>query len=117
MCGRGNSTSSSPLKNDPNIWLPKLDLYVRDKAILQSTNDAIIYAAQKRLEEGKSFGCQSTQFSKREGLFVVVRSPFVQILHVGKCHWLTTSNVNVHGRASYKDAISVYDSGMVSTDV
>ena len=105
--------SPSPPKYDPNVWLPSLDLYVRDKAILQSTcwlNDGIILAAQKLLEaqtRGKVFGWQSTQLSKRKGLFVVVPrcSPFVQILHVGKCHWLTTSNVNVHGGASYIDTI------------
>jgi hypothetical protein len=120
--------SPSPPKYDPNVWLPSLDLYVRDKAILQSTgwhNDGIILAAQKLLEaqtRGKVFGWQSTQLSKRKGLFVVVPrcSPFVQILHVGKCHWLTTSNVNVHGGASYIDTVCIYDSGRpttVSTDV
>ena len=85
--------SPSPPKYDPNVWLPSLDLYVRDKAILQSTgwlNDGIILATQKLLEaqtRGKVFGWQSTQLSKRKGLFVVVPrcSPFVQILHVGKC--------------------------------
>ena len=121
--------SPSPPKYDPiNVWLPSLDLYIRDKAILQSTgwlNDGIILAAQKLLEaqtRSKVFGWQSTQLSKRKGLFFVVPrcSPFVQILHVGKCHWLTTSNVNVHGGASYIDTVCIYDSGRpttVSTDV
>ena len=111
--------SSSPPKNDPNIWLPHLDLYLRDKAILESSgwlNDAIIYRSQKLLEaqtKGNICGWQSPQFSKREGMFAVVpqSSPFVQILHVGNCHWLTTSNVNVHGGASYNDVVSIYDSG------
>ena len=119
--------TSSPPKYDPDVWLPSLDLYVKDKVILQSTgwlNDGIVYAAQKLLEaqtRGKIFGWQSTQLSKR-GLFVVVpqSSPFVQILHVGKCHWVTTSNVNIHGGACYTDSICIYDSGRptkVSTDI
>ena len=41
----------------------------------------------------------------------------VQILYVGKCHWLTTSNVNVHGGASYIDTICICDSGRPTTDV
>ena len=43
--------SASPvadIKEDPNAWLPALDLYQRDKDILESSqwlNDGIIYAA------------------------------------------------------------------------
>ena len=107
------------------MWLPSINIYLHDKAILQSScwlNDGIVYAAQKLLEaqtKGKIFGWQSTQLSKREGLFVVLppSCSFIQILHVGKCHWLTISNVNVHGGAPY---ICVYDSGRptsVSVDV
>jgi hypothetical protein len=111
--------SSSPIKDDPNKWLPHFNLYQQDKAILESSewlNDGIISAAQNMLQaqtRGKLFGWQSTQFSKREGLFSVVppSSPFVQVLHTGNCHWVTTSNVNVHGGGCYKDTIGVYDSG------
>lgn len=62
--------------------------------------------------EGKFFGWQSTQCAKRDGLFAEVPpfSPFIQILHVGKCHWVTTSNLNVADGSCYKDTICVYDS-------
>ena len=111
--------SSSPVKDDPNRWLPHLHLSLRDKSILESSqwlNDGLINAAQTLLQaktENRIFGFQSTQLSKREGLFVHVppNRPFIQVLHVAKCHWLTTSNVNVHGGACYKDIIGVYDSG------
>ena len=105
--------------HDPNRWLPHLHLSLRDKSILESSqwlNDGLINAAQTLLQaktENRIFGFQSTQLSKREGLFVHVppNRPFIQVLHVAKCHWLTTSNVNVHGGACYKDIIGVYDSG------
>ena len=76
---------------------------MRDKQILDSTgwlNDAIIFAAQSLLSlqtKGKVFGWQSTQLSKREGLFKVIPpGAFVQILHISECHWAVASNVDVH---------------------
>ena len=71
--------SSNPPKYDPNIWLPNLDLYIRDKGILQSSgwlNDAIIFAAQKLLEDqtkGNIFGWQlSFQREKACLLFFLI---------------------------------------------
>ena len=105
------------------MWLPNLDLYKHDKAILESSqwlNDGIIYAAQRMLQaqtKGHIFGWQSTQLSKQKGLFSVVpsSSSFVQLLHINDCHWVTTSNVNVHGGACYPDTVCVYDSERPST--
>lgn len=67
--------------------------------------------------KGAIFGWQSTQCSKREGLFTIVpqSSPFIQLLHTGSCHWLTTSNVNIRDGGCYRDVIGIYDSGQPST--
>lgn len=111
--------SDSPV-NDTGVWISHLDLSLQDKAILQSSqwlNDGIIFAAQNMLSaqtKGKINGWQSTQCSKREDLFSVVpsSSPFIQLLHVGSCHWITVSNVNVHDShcGCFCDIIGVYDS-------
>ena len=64
--------STSPAKNMPNIWIPKLDLYFSDLEILKSNkwlNDAIIFATQsllKDLTKGNIFGWQYPQCSKRK---------------------------------------------------
>ena len=85
-----------------------LDLFQRDKCILESDgwlNDGIVYAVQTLLSQGKVFGWQSTQLSKREELFKPIPSgPFIQILHISNCHWVVASNVNskeVQGRFSH----------------
>ena len=39
----------------------------------------------------------------------------MQLLHINDCHWVTTSNVNVHGCACYPDTVCVYDSERPST--
>ena len=63
--------------------------------------------------EGKFIGWQSTQCSRRTGQFSEVPpfSPYIQILHTGECHWVTTSNVNVHYGSCFQDTVGLYDSG------
>ena len=116
------SVSSSPEKSDPQLWIPKFNLLMRDKRILESTswlNDAIIFAAQSLLSlqtMGKVFGWQSTQLSKREGLFKQIpQGPFVQILHISDCHWAVASNVDVHSVGGFhNDVVGIYDSARPS---
>lgn len=116
------SIYSDPDDNDPQIWLPKLTLFKRDKAILESTgwlNDGIIYAAQSLLAfqtKGKIFGFQSTQLSKKESLFKPIPSgAFIQIIHIADCHWGVASNINVQSAGGWhNDAVGIYDSGRPS---
>ena len=87
-----------------NIWISALDLYIEDKAILESTswlNDGIIYAAQSLLRDetkGQVNGWQSTQCSRNGGSFKIVptKQPFIQILHVANCHWTVCSNIDTN---------------------
>ena len=113
--------SSSPVKDDNNYWLVKLKLTFKDKLILQSSdawlNDSIIYAAQCLLRDqsiGRIYGWKSTQCAKRAGEKFPSLPPdcaFVQILHVGGNHWITTSNVDpLVQNAHYRDAVAIYDS-------
>ena len=94
-----------------------LDLFQRDKCILESDgwlNDGIVYAVQTLLSQGKVFGWQSTQLSKREELFKPIPSgPFIQILHISNCHWVVASNVNSK-EGFYNDTVGIYDSGRPS---
>ena len=116
--------SGSPAKSiaDIDMWIPKLGLFVSDMHVLsgdQWLTDSVIYAAQSLLHEhtkGTIFGWQSTQCSNREKLFnpVPPRTPFIQVLHVGNCHWITTSNVT-HEGGSISDAVNIYDSGRATT--
>ena len=105
------------MKDPPDIWIPELDLYITDKAILQSTswiNDGIIAAAQLLLREqtkGQINGWQSTQCCRMEGMFSIVptNAPFVQVLHFGNTHWAVSSNVDPVG-GYYSNSIGYYDS-------
>ena len=111
--------SSSPIKDDPNDWIRKLDLFQNDKAVLQSTKwltDGIIYAAQCLLREeteGKILGWQPSVLSDRKQLFKPLppRAPFIQIINVAKCHWIVASNVDVRDGGCYSDVVCIYDSG------
>lgn len=85
-------------------------------------NDGIIHAAQSLLRQqtkAKVFGWQSSQCSKRKGLFCPLppNSPFIQILHVQGCHWITTSNVDpCDGDFNCRrQAVDIYDSGRAPT--
>ena len=116
--------SDSPIKDDPDNWLPKLNLYKCDRTIIESDdkwlNDSIIQAAQtilQRQSEGRLEGWKSPQQSKRKQLFDPVRpnAPFVQILHVSGCHWMTVSNVCfAREMRSFKDndTVVIYDSAL-----
>ena len=64
--------SDSPAKVDQNMWLEKLELYIRDRDVLESSdkwlNDNIIRAAQLLLcnqSEGRIVGFQNTQCAKK----------------------------------------------------
>ena len=71
---------------------------------------------------GKIFGWSSTQCSRRtvEEKFPCVppHSPFVQILQVSNCHWITVSNIDAkhdHDGTAVShssDTVRVYDSGV-----
>ena len=104
--------SDSPVKEE-SIWIPKLDLYQHDKAILQCSawlNDGIIHAAQRLLQKqtkGEIFGWQSTQCAKNSSL--PPQSPFVQVLHVGDCHWIVVSNLHLKDGQGLPDSIAYYD--------
>ena len=111
--------SSSPVKEDPNSWIPNLDLTFSDKMILQSStawlNDGLINAAQtllKNQSNGRICGWSST--SKRTGVdkFPVIpsNSPFIQILNVSSSHWVAISNMDVGRNTHHNDAVGVYDS-------
>ena len=112
--------SSSPVKTDNDNWISHLDLYMNDKAILESTrwlNDGIMFAAQSLLKgqsKGKIFGWKSTQCSKMEKFPPLPTSScrFIQILNVANTHWIVASNVNVHTDSYYQDSVCIYDSGV-----
>ena len=93
------SISSSLGSDDPMLWS-----YISGIENQRSgLNDGIIYAAQSMAcakTEGKFFGWQSIQCSRRGGLFSEVPpfSPLIQLFHTGNCHW---TNVNVHDGTCY----------------
>ena len=87
--------SDSPVKPDPKLWLPHLNLYLSDRKIIHSSDrwltNSTVCAAQsilKEQSERKIYGWMSPQLSKRKSLFLPVppSSPFIQILHVDGCH-------------------------------
>lgn len=62
------SISSDPDDNDPQIWLPKLTLFKRDKAILESTgwlNDMLPSHCLPFKQRGKYLGFSRRNFQKR----------------------------------------------------
>ena len=62
------------------------------------------------------FGWQSTQLSKREGLFnPIPPGAFIQILHISACHWAVTSNINVQTGGGSHDTVGIYDSARPSS--
>lgn len=112
--------SDSPVKSDPNLWLPQLQLYIRDKRIIESSfewlTDSIICAAQfllKQQSKQKISGWMNTQLVKRKQLFLPVppNARFIQILHVDGSHWITVSNIDINNDSVYSDAVTIYDSG------
>lgn len=110
---------SSPPRNynEPSdIWLSNHLLTLTDKSILQSNswlNDKLINAAQRILKKdiNKILGWQATQCCMKLSKFCIVphTAPFIQILHANENHWVTVSNVNVHG-GSLTNTVYVYDS-------
>ena len=106
------------------MWIPALELYFNDKQVLMSTrwvNDNIVSVAQQLLKQqcqGKVFGWASPQCSRRSvpDKFPPVpeHSLFVQILNIGGCHWLTTTNIdtNIKYASSGANTVRIYDSGM-----
>ena len=97
------------------MWI---DLYLEDKAILESKGwltDSIIVAVQNLLKkhtEGKIVGWQSTQLCKRKGMFkpLPLGVPFVQVINEGEKHWLSTSNVKSTTKSVYDGTVKIYDS-------
>ena len=91
--------------------------------MLESTrwvNDSILSAAQHLLRDQCKgvFGWSSPQCTKRSVAEkfapIPAKSLFVQILHVGGCHWITSTNVDAQGgNLSYSpNTVRVYDSMM-----
>ena len=58
----------------------------------------------------------SPQLSKHKSLFLPVppSSPFIQILHVDGCHWITVSNIDIPIGSQKSDSVMIYDSGTPS---
>ena len=121
------SVSESPVKKDPGIWIANLNLYRRDKSILESSTewltDNIIEAAllllkkqSKKHHKRTVHGWMSPQLSKREQLFDSVKpnSPFVQIVHKDG-HWITVSNIDTANKSHFNDSVTIYDSGYPSS--
>jgi len=114
----------SPVKPDPSLMLPQLNLYVQDREIIRSSSawltEGIISAAQAPLREQsekKIYGFMSPQLCKHKELFPPVppNSPYIQILHVHDCHWSTVSNIDISNGRQFSDAIMIYDSGVPTT--
>ena len=111
--------SSSLVKDDPNHWIPCLDLCWNDKAFLESLKwliDNIVFAAQSLLQKqskGKIFGWKSTRCTKRKEKFPSLppNSSFIQVMHVANCHYIVASNINVCANTHYTDTVCIYDSG------
>ena len=85
-------------------WIksPMFTLQQEDKVCLESSvewlNDRIINAAQIMLKsqcDNKLSGWQNVLFEQRATSFKIIDegTPFVQIILVGKSHWVTVSNV------------------------
>ena len=109
----------SPVKPDITLWISSLELYISDREILESPNkwlnNNIIEAAQTLLckqSEGKIFGWQSTQCSRRSQGFNLLppRCAFIQVLHVQGNHWILVSNVTSGDGSRSIDSVGVYDS-------
>ena len=107
----------SPAKPDQNIWMEKLELYIRDRVILESSdkwlNDNIVRAAQfllRKQSKGRIVGWQHTQCAKKGFMALPAKSTFIQILHVSSCHWILVSNVNPRDRSGFFNSVGIYDS-------
>ena len=119
------SNDPPDLQPDPNMWLSisRFDLYYRDREVIKSgkwLNDSIINASQNLLEAQCScrgiIGFQNTQLSKTQGFKPMQFSPFVQLLHVGECHWVTVSNIDLRSEGAYfNNFAQIYDSFVPSS--
>ena len=113
--------TDSPTKSEnPDLWMPELDLSFCEKRILESTewlNDKIITAAQNLLlheSNGEIAGFQYTLRSEKPEWYRPLpnRSKYVQLFHTSKTHWITTSNIKLNGPSEcFSDAVQVFDSG------
>ena len=110
--------SDSPVKLDKDSWVSSLDLYSRDRVILQTAgswvNDNIISAAHRLLKqqsEDKIEGFQCTQLAKKLA-FAKIKpfTQFVQILHVDGNHWNVLSNIRGHDGGIMSDSVFIFDS-------
>jgi len=94
----------------PKGWMKELKLISADRQILQChrkwVNDRLINAAQQMLR--KQYGVPGLEdVSKGETLSMDVhKGEFIQILNVGKVHWVTVSTIDCN-----PGVIKVYDSG------
>ena len=91
-------------------WMKELKLISADRQILQChrkwVNDRLINAAQQMLR--KQYGVPGLEdVGKGETLSMDVhKGEFIQILNVGKVHWVTISTIDCN-----PGVIKVYDSG------
>ena len=61
-------------------------------------------------------GFQNTQLSKTQGFKPMQFSPFIQLLHVGECHWVTVSNIDLRSEGAYfNNFAQIYDSFVPSS--
>jgi len=99
-----------PKQPMPKGWMKELKLISADRQILQChrkwVNDRLINAAQQMLR--KQYGVPGLEdVSKGETLSMDVhKGEFIQILNVGKVHWVTVSTIDCN-----PGVIKVYDSG------
>ena len=111
--------TDSPVKQEQSMWLPGLNLYKRDKQIIESSfewlTDSIIDAAQQLLKKQTGIsGFMTPQLAKRKEMFPPVppRTPFIQVIHADGCHWITVSNIDVCSKTEFRDAVAIYDSSL-----
>ena len=54
--------------------------------------------------------------SKPKSLFLSVppSSPFIQILRVDGCHWITVSNIDILNGSQRSDSVMIYDSATLA---
>ena len=116
-----NFTLDSPYTSgEQDFWMPRLGLFFKDKAILESKDqwltDSIIHAAQQMIKAQTDdiAGLQSPQCG-RSATFDPIshQMKYLQIMHTSGNHWIVVSNIMLDqgGSSSMSmDSVFVYDS-------
>ncbi len=115
--------SLSPVKNDSNSRIPNLDSNLIDKVNVDShdwLNDDIVDNVERILKiqsEGTSLDLQLPFRSNGVGTFRQIQhnGPFIQIINVDQCRWVTVSNIDVKSGCHFSDTVCIYDSARPQT--